>query len=242
MDDYNGMVTRSNRGVVLVIAMVALLSVAHLWADDALMVVHVFSLRHAAPVDVSAAVQPLLSAEGSITVFPAKGRVTVRDRAEVVSHITEVVDRMDRAPEAFHLRVELLEGSHVGFSLPDEREIDSRLKKMFPFKAYRVLGMAEIMGETGDDAEVELGGNFRVRVTALDHRLENHPFGLPDHSLRLKLQPLVLEQINDESVREVIRTKVLLSENQEVFIGAGSAENSSRGIVLIIKALPGMAK
>ncbi len=195
-------------------------------------------MEHAKVAKISAAIQPMLSDEGSVTVQPAKGRLTVRDRASVMASITETIERLDQKPSPFRLHVELLEGSTVPISMAGGQEVGQRLKQMFPFKFYRELGSADLEGVTGDEISVDLSEGFRVLVTVLDHRLEPTPFGIPNQTLRLDLHPLVLERIGSKGTKEILRTRVVLSQNQEVVIGAGETEDSEQGLVLIIKALP----
>ncbi len=211
-------------------------SAAH--ADQNDVVVRVFRVEHAKVAEISTAIQPMLSDEGSVTVQPAKGRLTVRDRAGVMAAITETIERLDQKPSPFRLHVELLEGSTVPISVAGGQEIGQRLKQMFPFKFYRELGSADLEGVTGDEISVDLSEGFRVFVTVLDHRLEPTPFGIPNQTLRLDLHPLVLERIGSKGVIEILRTRVVLSQNQEVVIGAGETEDSEQGLVLIVKALP----
>ena len=207
-------------------------------ADQKDVVVRVFRVEHAKVAKISAAIQPMLSDEGSVTVQPAKGRLTVRDRANVMASITETIERLDQKPSPFRLHVELLEGSTVPISMAGGQEVGQRLKQMFPFKFYRELGSADLEGVTGDEISVDLSEGFRVLVTVLDHRLEPTPFGIPNQTLRLDLHPLVLERIGSKGTKEILRTRVVLSQNQEVVIGAGETEDSEQGLVLIIKALP----
>lgn len=207
-------------------------------AGDETVVVRVFRVENAKVAEVSAAIQPLLSYEGSVTVQPAKGRLTVRDRADVMSAVTEAVVRLDRKPMPFRIHVELLEGSRTPISMAGGQEVGRRLKRMFPFKFYRRLGSADLGGVTGDDISVELNEGFRISITVLDHRLEPTPFGIPNQSLRLDLHPLVLARAGSKRTKEILRTRVVLSQNQEVVIGAGETEDSDQGLVLIVKALP----
>ncbi|MCK5378674.1 MAG: hypothetical protein KAJ78_04685 [Acidobacteria bacterium] len=208
-------------------------------ADDEAVVVRVFRVEHAKVADVSVAIQPLLSDSGSVMVQPAKGRLTVRDRADVMAAVAEAVERLDQKPLPFRIHVELLKGSRTGVSMPGgTQEVGQRLKKMFPFKFYRGLGSAELGGVTGDEISVELSEGFRISMKVLDHRLEPTPFGIPNQSLRLDLRPLVLDRAGPKGTREILRTRVVLSQSQEVVIGAGETEDSEQGLVLIIKALP----
>ncbi|RLE26800.1 MAG: hypothetical protein DRJ65_04735 [Acidobacteria bacterium] len=227
------------RAVVTALVLVCLASIvpaAH--ADQKDVVVRVFRVEFAKVAEISAAIQPMLSDEGSVMVQPAKGRLTVRDRAGVMAAITEVVERLDQKPSPFRLHVELLGGSTVPISVAGGQEVGKRLKQMFPFKYYRELGSADLGGVTGDEISVELNDGFRISVTVLDHRLEPTAFGIPNQSLRLDLHPLVLEKVGTKGTQEVLRTRVVLSRNQEVVIGAGENEDSKEGLVLIVKALP----
>lgn len=207
-------------------------------AADQEVVVRVFRVEHAKVGEVSAAIQPLLSDEGSVTLQPSKRRLTVRDKAEVMAAVSEAVKRLDQAPLAFRINVELLEGAKTPMSVPAGDEVGKRLKKMFPFKFYRTLGSADLGGVIGDEISVELNEGFRISVTVLDHRMEPTPFGIPNQHLRLDLRPLVLERIDSKGTKEILRTRVVLSQNQDVVIGAGVTEDSDQGLVLIVKALP----
>ncbi len=227
------------RVVVTICVLACLASIvpaAH--ADQNDVVVRVFRVEHAKVAEISAAIQPMLSDEGSVMGQPAKGRLTVRDQAGVMTAIAELIERLDQKPSSFRLHVELLEGSTVPISVAGGHQAGQRLKKMFPFKFYRELGSANLGGVTGDEISVELSEGFRISVTVLDHRLEPTPFGIPNQTLRLDLHPLVLERTDSKGAKEILRTRVVLSQNQEVVIGAGETEDSEQGLVLIIKALP----
>jgi hypothetical protein len=185
---------------------------------------------------VVGSIQPLLSDEGSVTVQPAKNRLTVRDRASIVELVGKTIDRLDVAPQRFLLQVELLLGSNISVSVPKRPEVSARLKRMFPFKSYRSLGSTEFRGTTGDEVTLELDDGYRVSLAVLDHRVEDTPFGIAARGLRLYLRPLVVEKQVGSQLRELLRTRVALSENQEVFIGAGASEDGEQGLILIVTA------
>lgn len=224
--------------ISVVVLICLALTTATAQAGDEAVVVRVFRVEHAKVAEVSAAIQPMLSGEGSVTVQPAKGRLIVRDRAAVMAVITKTIARLDSKPLPFRIRVELLEGSNAPVSMAKVQEVGKRLRKIFPFENYRRLGAADLGGVTGDEISVDLNEGFRISVTVLDHRMEPTAYGIPNQSLRLDLRPLVLERVDSNGAKEILRTRVVLSQNQEVVIGAGETEDSDQGLVLIIKALP----
>lgn len=205
---------------------------------DTDVVVRVFRIEHLRVGEVSAAIQPMLSDEGSMTVEPSKGRLIVRDRAAVMAEISEAVHRLDQKPQPFRVHLELLEGSSTQVSMPGVQEVGQRLKKMFPFKSFKELGSIVLSGVTGDEISVDLDEGYSVSVKVMEHRFEPTAFGIPNQGLRLDLQPLVLMRSGSKGTKEILKTRVVLSQNQEVVIGAGETEGSEQGLVLIVKALP----
>ncbi len=106
------------RRVLLAVCMLALLSVGMAIANDDAVVVKAFRIRFAKASNVSTAIQPLLSENGTVTVQPGKRLVTVRDRADIVDRVGLVIADIDVEPESFRLRVQLLSGFNSEVSLP----------------------------------------------------------------------------------------------------------------------------
>ena len=204
--------------------------------------VRVFQVRYCSVTEVAAAVQTLLSEEGSLTVHPRKSRITVQDRPAVVDAAAEMIAKMDRSPDRYLIEVVLLQG--VAEELPPGQQapVDARLKRMFPFVAYRRIGATSFDGVMGEPAAADLGEGHRVSFLAnLLVFDDNAPWGIPDTGNRVHLQWLTLHRLTTDRTGkqqsvEILRTSVFLSENQEVFIGAGASEDSDRGLVLILQA------
>lgn len=204
--------------------------------------VRVFQVRYCSVTEVAAAVQTLLTDEGSLTVHPRQSRITVQDRPEVVARAAELIARMDRSPNRFLIDVVLLQG--VAEELPPAQRtpVDARLKRMFPFVSYRRIGATSVDGVMGEPASADLGEGHRVSFLASALAVTNDaPWGIPDTDNRIHLQVLTLNRVTTDRAGqqrsvEVLKTSVFLSEKQEVFIGAGASEDSSRGLVLILQA------
>jgi len=215
--------------------------VSSLWASEPT-TVRVFQVRYRSVTEVAAAVQTLLSEEGSLTVHPGQSRITVQDRPEVVVRAAEMIARMDRSPNRFLIDVVLLQG--VAEELPPAQRapVDARLKRMFPFVSYRRIGATSVDGVMGEPASADLGEGHRVSFLASALAISNDtPWGIPETDNRIHLQLLTLKRITTDPTGkqravEVLKTSIYLSEKQEVFIGAGASEDSTQGLVLILQA------
>jgi len=226
---------------VLMVLLSLIVAVPALWASEPT-TVRVFQVRYRPVTEVAAAVQALLTEDGSLTVQPRQSRITVQDRPEVVEAAAEMIAKMDRSPDRYLIDVVLLQG--VAEELPPGQRapVDSRLKRMFPFVAYRRIGTTSFDGVMGEPAAADLGEGHRVSFLAnLLVFDDNAPWGIPDTGNRVHLQWLTLHRLTTDRTGkqqsvEILRTSVFLSENQEVFIGAGASEDSDRGLVLILQA------
>jgi hypothetical protein len=214
------------------------------WSADIQTIVRVFQLRYSSVQDASEAVQPLLSEHGSLTVQPHKSRITVQDTPEVVARVAEVVAELDTSPGTYLIAVELLQGTDDELEESLRAEVDPRLKRMFPFSAYRAIGSTVFEGEVGSPTSADLGEGYRVSFVASEPTVsERSPWGMRDIGNRLHLDNLILERITGgvegEQVKvEVLRTSVFLSPGQEAHIGAGASEESSDGLVLTLRSRP----
>jgi hypothetical protein len=200
--------------------------------------VQVFHLKHISAREAAAAIEGRLSQDGSMTVRPAARRITVQDHAGVVADVEKLMASIDRRPVRFRVRVEVLEGTDAEYSVPALAEVTERLRQVFPFTAYQRIGVAEFAGEAGDSGTLALDDDYQVRLTVNAQRLDNLPFGLPEKGTRLDLEPFVLERVTGKAApRQVIASRVVLSEHQEVYIGAGTSESGTTGLVVIVTAV-----
>jgi hypothetical protein len=205
--------------------------------------VRAFLVEHVDVAEVAAAVQPLLSEDGSLTVQPHQSRITVQDRPEVVAEVARVIGELDKKPMVYSIEAELLEGHGEELPVRQRVEVDSRIQRMFPFAAYRRIGITRLEGVTGETATAGFGEGYRV--TFLPSSLgvsENTPWGIPRPGTRVHLQWLTLQRVEESASgvqrrAEVARASVFLSSGQQVLIGAGASEDSGSGLVLRLRAL-----
>jgi hypothetical protein len=203
----------------------------------------VFRLEHASVSEASAAIQPMLSEDGSLTLQPKLSRIVVQDQAEIIDRVTEMIAQLDHVPGAFTIQIHLLKGGKaIPYGTVDEVPVEERLRKMFKVEAFHRLGISTIEGVLGSPTRAELGSSFQVSFLAqLPEYPESTPWGVPDPGNRLQLRQLVLERKEvaadgTMTTDELLRTNVLLSPKQTVYIGAGNSEESEDVLVLIVHA------
>ena len=213
-------------------------------AADPPTTVRVFNLHYTSVAEASSAVQPLLSEEGSLTVQPHKATLTVQDSPEIVARVADVIARLESPPMRYEIAVELLEGTNEDIAKNLRVEVDRRVTRMFPFASYRSIGSAVFVGEVGSTAAADIGEGHRLSFVVTPVRVsKSSAFGIPDVGTRIQLGEFTLQKLRSSptgggTAVDVVRTDVYLSPKQEVIIGAGASEESSRGLVLILRAEP----
>jgi len=202
-----------------------------------------FTLEHAEVTEVSAAVQPLLSEAGSMTLRPKQSTIVVQDQPEVIDRVTALIEELDHLPGSYSVRFDLLEGGKPKpFGTSDEVRVEERVQKMFNAATFYLLGRSTIEGVSGSPALAELGSSFQVSFHAqVAEPRSSSPWGAREPGTRLHLRQLVLERIQVEAdgtvvTDELLRTNVQLSAKQTVYIGAGNSEDSKEVLVLIVHA------
>jgi hypothetical protein len=234
------------RSVALLLVLIGMTGVA---IGQTRTTVRVFHLKHVSATTASIAVQPLLSKDGLLTVQPGQSRLTVQDTPEAVAGIAAAIDKLDREPQPYRIRVELLEGSNIPFSAAaTQPDVDAKVRRVYPFhfQSYRQIGVLDCEGTIGDSAMAELGQGYRISFQSSPIGIESEmPWGIPRPGSRIVLDWLRLERLvkgtaDAERAIEVFppRTRVVLSVGQKVCIGAGSSEDSKSGLVLVLTALP----
>jgi hypothetical protein len=203
----------------------------------------VFRLEHVSVSEASAAVQPMLSDVGSLTLQPKLSRIMVQDAPEVIQRVAELIEKLDHVPGLYSVQIDLLEGgAAVPYGSVQEVPVEDRLRKMFNVEAFHQLGSSTIEGVLGSSAQAALGTSFQVSFIAeLPEYSQESPWGAPDPGNRIHLRQLVLDRKMVSSdgtlmTHELLRTNVLLFPKQTVYIGAGNSEDSEDVLVLIVHA------
>ena len=112
------------------------------------------------------------------------------------------------------------------------------------YTRYRSIGSAVFEGEVGSTAAADIGEGHRLSFVVTPVRVsKGSAYGIPDVGTRIQLGEFTLQKLPVSGARidsavEIVSTDVYLSPKQEVFIGAGASEESTSGLVLILRAEP----
>ncbi len=226
-----------------VMVCLAALAITAVVAANQETVSRVFRLQHVSVAEASAAVQPMLTELGSLTLQPKLSRIVVQDQPVVIDQVAAMLEKLDRVPGNYSIQMDLLEGGRkMPFGTAQEYRAEERLYTMFKAEAFYRLGSSTVEGVLGGSAQAELGTSYQVSFVAQAPEGSNSsPWGMREPDEQLHLRQLVLERKGiaaDGTVTtfELLRTNVLLSPNQTVYIGAGNSEDSGEVLVLIVHA------
>ncbi len=136
--------------------------------------VRVFTLKHKTPAEASQEVQPLLSAEGSLTVKPGANSLTVQDHPDVVDQVAVFLKRYDVGPPEFVIRLSLLLATNTKPNEGDTTELAEdllwRLRRMFRYQYFIPQGSTVVHGKSGDEVAVKLAEAYSVTFKPLLRR------------------------------------------------------------------------
>ena len=128
--------------LVLLVAVIGI--AAAVTAANVETVSRVFRLEYASVSEASAAIQPMLSEVGSLTLQPGLSRIVVQDQPEIIDRVTELIEKLDHVPgdvpraESICWKVGL-NAIPFGSALTKWKS-RNRLRRMFKVAAFRRLG------------------------------------------------------------------------------------------------------
>jgi len=230
-------------GLVVALLIGALLSGGAVPGQTSALDTRMFTVRYKSVDDFLLLIRPLLGSEASVTLQPRLRTVTVTDEPARLAKIASVLRTFDVPPRRVNLAVSLILGTKGGDVVeplqrprrpPTLPGFDDTLKALehTVWTDYRLLGSASFATSEGEEAEVSLGQDYRIRLRvdrvngtdgitrfdrfALERRTEN-PEGAVYHP--------VWNQMT-----------LNLQDNRLYVFGATRMEDSQRAIFLSVTA------
>jgi type II secretory pathway component GspD/PulD (secretin) len=151
-----------------------------------------FDLQYLAPEDAGAMIDPYVydsrdGAPGRITM--TRQTLTVRETAENLDRIAEVLAQYDKPKPWVRLHFQLIEADGARTADPRIAEVEAELKKLFRFTGYRLLTEAVLSGTARSSVSQTLGEaqNFAIGVDITDVRTINDT-GIVSMNVQLRSQ------------------------------------------------------
>jgi hypothetical protein len=137
-----------------------------------------FDLQYLRPEEAGSMIDPYVyaSREGAPgRISMTEQTLTVRETAENLERIAEVLARYDRPKPWVRLHFQLIEADGARTADPRIAQVEAELRKLFRFTGYRLLTEAVLSGTARSNVSQTLGEaqNFSIGVEIVDVRTVN---------------------------------------------------------------------
>jgi hypothetical protein len=232
------------RAAATVLALVLLAGAPAWGAPEDPLEARAFTIQFRSLSDASELVSPLLSADGSVTLQPRLGILTVQDRRSVLERIASVLREFDAAPRNVEVTVGLFLGTdrredEAGRGLAEPvpsrevRGVSETLGDFTKWNAYRPLGSRSVTGAEGSHVEVPVGDEYRVSygIEAVQARPGITNTMLRGFTLERRAAPG-----ETEPWRLVYRADILLPSGRMLVVGAAQNPESTKALFVTLQA------
>ncbi|MGA7613836.1 MAG: secretin N-terminal domain-containing protein [Thermoanaerobaculia bacterium] len=223
------------KNVTRIIGMIFLLSAmaGGAWAAGQKLEVRAFPFQYKSAENAAAAVKPLLSSEGSISIQSNTNRLVVTDFPENLKKISALIEQFDTKPRTFRISVKLVLASRAASSKPvpeDLREIADKLSGVLRFNSFEKIGELNAEGKEGDPVLANIDG-YRADFTIGEYDLSTDSLQVSDFRLGRKQQTP-----KGEEIENLLTTSLNLRTGQTLVLGASRSPQSGRILMLVLTA------
>lgn len=180
----------------------------------------------------AAAIKPLLSKEGSMSIQPSNNSLVVTDRAENMKAVAKMIGDFDKEPQTFRLYVRIVGASRVEGTpkIPDDLKDVSRKLAMLPFNSYEAVGEATVQGKEGDPGLINMPTGYRAAFKFGEYDPATDSIAVND------LQIAKLTGAQKDQLTPLLTTTLNLAIGQNYILGASKAPQSQRALMIILVA------
>jgi len=231
---------RSTR--VLLAAAVLGAAVAGGRAEDDPVSARVFEVHYRPLADAAELVDPLLSAEGTLTLRPRLSALVIQDHRSVLDRAAAALASFDLPPRAVEVTFSLFLGSDRSDRRPGAgpeltREVRGVLETLSDFtrwNTYEPLGSRSVQGVRGERVVTDLSDDYRV-VFVID---SVHQTQGTTRFERLQLQQVRRDAEGQERVRDLYTMGAVVPPNKLYVVGAAIDPDSKRALFLTLQTRP----
>jgi hypothetical protein len=203
-------------------------------ADDApdaakSLTIRTFSFKQKAAEKAAAAIKPLMSSEGTISIQPASNSITVTDKPANLKAIAAAIAQFDVAPQSFRLDVKVVSAGRVDGNpaVPAELKDVAAKLAILKFNVFENLGVAAFDGREGENGSFDLASGYRTDFKFGDYDAASDSLRVTDFRL--------LRVVKDQAT-PVLKTTLNLRLGQTVILTATRLPQSQRAVMLVLTA------
>jgi hypothetical protein len=180
----------------------------------------------------AAAIKPLLSKEGSMSIQPSNNSLVVTDRAENMKAVAKMIGDFDKEPQSFRLYVRIVGASRVEGTpkIPDDLKDVSRKLAMLPFNFYEAVGEATVQGKEGDPGLINMPTGYRADFKFGEYDPASDSIAVND------LQIARLTGAQKDQLTPLLKTTLNLTIGQPYILGAAKGPQSQRALMIVLVA------
>jgi len=180
----------------------------------------------------AAAIKPLLSTEGSMSIQPSSNALVVTDRAENMKAVAKMIGDFDKEPQTFHIYVRIVGASRVEGTprIADDLKDVARKLAILPYNSYESVGEATVQGKEGDPGLIDMQTGYRAGF----HFGEYDPAS--DSIVIKDLQISKLTGAQKDQLTSLLKTTLNLTIGQTYVLGASKAPQSQRALMIVLVA------
>src|SRR5216684_1066071 len=167
----------------------------------------------------AAAIKPLLSPDGSMSIQPSTNSLVVTDRAENMKNVAKMIGDFDKEPQSFRLYVRIVGASRVAGTpkVPDGLKDVARKLAILPYNSYEAVGEATVQGKEGDPGLVDMQTGYRADFKFGEYDPASDSIAVKD------LQISRLTGAQKDQLTSLLKTTLNLAIGQTYILGASKA-------------------
>jgi hypothetical protein len=226
--------------ILLMISMMAALSGAAIAEPPAAaaadtktpLAVRSFTFKFKQADKAAAAIKPLLSADGSMSIQPSTNSLVVTDRAENMKAVAKMIGDFDKEPQSFRLYVRIVGASRVEGTpkIADDLKDVARKLAILPYNSFESVGEATVQGKEGDPGLIDMQTGYRANFRFGEYDPASDSIAVKD------LQISRLTGAQKDQLTSLLKTTLNLTIGQTYILGASKAPQSQRALMIVLVA------
>ena len=218
--------------VAVMLLLVSGIAVAEPKTGDKPLSVRTFTFKYKEAEKAAAAIKPLVSAEGLLSIQPSSNALQVTDHPANLQQIAKALSAFDEPAKAFRVIVRLVSAGRVQNPprVSDDLKDVAQKLSMLRFNAFESVGDATIEAKEGEPGAVEMPSGYRADFKLGEYDATTDSIKVNDFHLS-KLQGPQKDQVTS-----LLKTTLNLGIGQTYIIGASKAPESQHALMIVLVA------